>query len=196
MLKECLFCHTEFVTTHKEVRYCSANCKLQHLERIAAAKARGHLVTCKHCKINFVPRRRGIHYCSDKCRLEYKNHLTGRVVLTDQGLSTGEVGAIAELMVGADLLTRGYEVFRSVSPNCSCDLIAVDGEDMFKVEVRTGHRGMTDKITYNSENRAHIVAVYVPSERIVVYYPDLPFAPNRAAKLAENSTTPGRAVSR
>ena len=39
-------------------------------------------------------------------------------------LSTATVGAISELVVCVDLAKKGYEVFRAISPSCSCDLIA------------------------------------------------------------------------
>ena len=35
-------------------------------------------------------------------------------------------GEIGELKVAADLLKRGYEVFKPVSQNCPCDLVAQD----------------------------------------------------------------------
>jgi PD-(D/E)XK endonuclease len=52
----------------------------------------------------------------------------------------GCLGAANELRVCTDLLTRGWSVFRSVSPNCPCDLIAMRGSKILRVEVRTGYR--------------------------------------------------------
>lgn len=53
-------------------------------------------------------------------------------------LSPMNKGAVGELMAAAVLLSRGYEVFRSVSPNARCDLVIIKGRKTFKVEVRTG----------------------------------------------------------
>jgi hypothetical protein len=50
----------------------------------------------------------------------------------------GTVGAASELLVTVDLLNLGYEVFRSVSPHASIDLIAMKRGLMVKVEVKTG----------------------------------------------------------
>ena len=46
-------------------------------------------------------------------------------------------GASAELRVCADLLLRGYEVFRSISPHCSCDLMIQKDGNIYRVEVKT-----------------------------------------------------------
>lgn len=48
------------------------------------------------------------------------------------------VGAMAELVVCADLLRRGYDVFRSMSANAACDLIAgTDSGRLCRVEVKS-----------------------------------------------------------
>ena len=46
-------------------------------------------------------------------------------------------GAIAELRVGVDLLSKGYHVFRSESPGCPCDIVAIKDGECIKIEVRT-----------------------------------------------------------
>jgi hypothetical protein len=46
-------------------------------------------------------------------------------------------GAASELLVAADLIQRGFAVFRSVSPAAPFDLIAAAGETLIRVEVRT-----------------------------------------------------------
>jgi len=47
----------------------------------------------------------------------------------------------------AYLLRQGYEVFRSVSPHCSCDLLAYKAGKTVRVEVRVGrvNRKPTDR---------------------------------------------------
>jgi hypothetical protein len=47
-------------------------------------------------------------------------------------------GAVSELLASADLLRRGYDVFRAVSPQCPCDLVAMRDGVCLRVEVRTG----------------------------------------------------------
>lgn len=55
-------------------------------------------------------------------------------------LTKGKRGAISEMVVASDLLNKGYEVFRSVSQDCSCDLLALKDGSMLRIEVRTGQR--------------------------------------------------------
>lgn len=60
----------------------------------------------------------------------------------------GSIGAMAELLVAADLLQQGFDVFRSVSANACCDLIAQtqDGR-LCRIEVKSAvvnKRGYTD----------------------------------------------------
>jgi hypothetical protein len=55
------------------------------------------------------------------------------------GLSSGTVGALQELRVSVDLMIRGYEVFRALSPSCSCDLMVLNGNKMLRIEVRTAY---------------------------------------------------------
>jgi len=51
--------------------------------------------------------------------------------------STSTIGATSELLVAADLLRRGFEVFRAVSPTCSCDLGVLRDGRFLRVEVKT-----------------------------------------------------------
>lgn len=72
--------------------------------------------------------------CSKACVLENEKYIKPY-----PGLPTGTVGAIQELRVSIDLMANGYEVFRAISPSCSCDLLALKNGKMFDVEVRTGY---------------------------------------------------------
>jgi hypothetical protein len=106
---------------------------------------------CRRCGRAFVPAHRWDIYCSIWCRRR-KNRPTAAVapaaprpppvtIGRGQGLSPGTVGAVGELMVAADLMQRGYHVFRALSPNAPCDLIAFrSGQTAVKVEVKTGYR--------------------------------------------------------
>ncbi len=86
------------------------------------------------------------------------------------------VGASSELKVCADLLDRGYDVFRAVSPQCPCDLIAHKDGRLCRVEVRTGSKLTPDTIKYAinkkyDQGRQDIFAVVLPSQ--IVYSPPL-----------------------
>lgn len=94
------------------------------------------LKSCVHCKNYFPPGDGKSLFCSKKCR----DAFNGESIKSYPGLKTskGTIGAISEMRVCVDLLLKGYDVFRAVSPSCSCDLIALKGDRKIRVEVRTG----------------------------------------------------------
>jgi hypothetical protein len=63
-------------------------------------------------------------------------------------LSPGTKGALNELIVTTDLLSKGYEVFRSVSPSTSCDLVAQKFGILTRIEVRSGYMTDSGKLTF------------------------------------------------
>jgi hypothetical protein len=54
-------------------------------------------------------------------------------------MDASTTGAKTELIAATYLLTKGYHVFRALSPSCFCDLIAVNKTEMVRVEVKTGY---------------------------------------------------------
>jgi hypothetical protein len=94
------------------------------------------------------------------------------------GLASATVGALGELLVAADLLIRGYEVFRAISPSCSCDLAILKDGKLLRVEVRTGYRTTVDPDAIaigkkQGTHRADILAVVVHSPTRIRYEPEL-----------------------
>jgi hypothetical protein len=71
-------------------------------------------------------------------RLRHVGVLSSNVAtLATEGL-TSTIGSAAEMLVAADLLSRGIEVFRALNMHCSCDLVAHRFGRLVKVEVKTG----------------------------------------------------------
>jgi hypothetical protein len=52
-------------------------------------------------------------------------------------IAFGTIGAISELVAAADLMRRGYHVFRALSPNCPSDLLIYRAGTALRVQVRT-----------------------------------------------------------
>lgn len=79
--------------------------------------------------------------------------------------STGNTGTVAELLVATDLMKQGFEVFKALSPHCSCDLIAFDGDKCYRIEVKTGYVHPTNGIRYGGKKldpcRYDVMAVVV-----------------------------------
>ena len=114
----------------------------RHCEQCGAEIPRARL------KYNAQPR---VKFCSDSCA---KERASSFKITANRALAipTASTGAMSEMLVAAELLRRGCEVFRAVSAACSCDLIARsgDGVGLVRIEVRTGtvHR-MTGCITFS-----------------------------------------------
>ncbi len=94
-------------------------------------------------------------------------------------LPTGTIGAIGELAAGADLLRRGYEVFRALSPACSCDLIALRDGRLLRIEVRTGTRNLrTGHVAWSKspadKARSDHYCVVLGAGTELIYDPPLP----------------------
>ena len=118
--------------------------------------------------------RRKSKFCSRSCRDdEYFKARRFVSAYSGSGLSTGTVGAISELVVAADLLTMGYEVFRSLSPACSWDLAVLKDGKLLRIEVRTGYKLDNGKIAWSrNKGRAdHWAVVY--DKREIRYDPPL-----------------------
>lgn len=50
--------------------------------------------------------------------------------------TNGNSGAVTEHIVAADLLSKGYEVFRSCGPNSNADIVARNANEVLFVESR------------------------------------------------------------
>ena len=123
---------------------------------------------CEGCEKTV--KRKGARYCTAVCREKHYASMGYGPIGFDKSLCAGTRGAIGELRVCADLLSKGYEVFRAVSPACSCDLVIAKNGNLLTVEVRTGFRTKIGYY-YGQPVRAKQVAVVLPNE--IVYLPAL-----------------------
>lgn len=92
-------------------------------------------------------------FCSYECRslftkMKYEQFNPD----TFRGKTSATTGAISELRVAVDLLAKGYDVFRALSPNCPCDLAILKGERLLRVEVRTTFISTAGKL-YKAKNK-------------------------------------------
>lgn len=131
-----------------------------------------HPLVCSVCCGNFESVQVHARYCSSDCRKSSERERWGRT--SDGSLSSGTVGALAELACSVDLMEKGYAVFRALSPACICDLIAFKDGKFLRVEVRTGYKGEADKISFpmtpKDKGRQDIFAVYIRSRKEVEYF--------------------------
>lgn len=127
---------------------------------------------CENCNNKFNASQAKQKFCSGNCRILSSRKTYGRFS-TFNNLANGTVGALSELIVSADLLKKGYAVFRALSPSCFCDLIAVKDNLSYRVEVKTGYKGESSKITYvrPKKEKYDVLAVYI-SAKDEIYYLD------------------------
>lgn len=93
-------------------------------------------------------------------------------------VTTHAAGAVAELSVVRDLLSRGINVYRAMHAHSACDLIAMVGEGMaVRIEVRSGKRKADGKLAYSAPDselgdRYDVLAVALPDGELI-YKPEL-----------------------
>lgn len=124
--------------------------------------------------ISIERRRRSDITCSNECASAY---MRGQQVASWYGkpVSTPTAGAIGELIVASDLLARGYEVFRAVSPSSSCDLMArAKNGRVLAIEVRGGRYTKGGRLNYHRQesDRADVWAVVVLRQPPEIVYLD------------------------
>jgi len=124
---------------------------------------------CVVCKGEFKTNHKTQLACSNSCRYKRDDE---RELL---GLDSGRVGSISELAVCIDLLTKGYYVFRSMSPSGPIDLIAMKDGKTLKIEVKTTYRTFSGKIKKpkHSHDQHDVMAVFIPDEKTIEYTPRL-----------------------
>lgn len=143
MTKICIQCGRSFeaklATTKLCSKACSANTGLINRSKrgIDRYPAMVGDAICKQCGKNFPLQATNQIYCGESCRRAAK---TVPKIVQRQGICAATVGAVAELRVCADLLAKGFHVFRAVSPACPCDLVAISKKgSLIRIEVRTAH---------------------------------------------------------
>ena len=145
-------------------------------------KKGGKMKKCKQCAKEFFSEKyfNNKKFCSKSCKNKYQMHCANpnKINLEMRGLSSGVVGTITELIVVADLLKKRYEVYRSLSPSCSGDIIAEkDKSKIFlKFEIRTGHRNNKNRLIFPQKSiRSDFLAIVIHEENKIIYleYPSL-----------------------
>src|SRR5882724_7783737 len=122
---------------------------------------------CAGCSKQFQTKHKLKRYCTRRCNQEACRIRYG-TQKQFHGVASSTVGAIRELDVASDLLKKGSEVFRSLSPACSADLVICKNGFTFRVEVKSCFLTTTNKmIPYTRKMRADILALVTPQS---IYY--------------------------
>jgi hypothetical protein len=142
---------------------------------------------CRRCGNEIHDRRRSkALYCTDRCyKATERERQRSIQPHRNIGLASGTVGACSELEACVDLMKKGYEVFRAVSPSSSCDLMVLRGNRAFRIEVRTGYYLPSGKLVRGGQPvRADILATV--TQLGVGYEPELPLDGSRSIDAMES----------
>lgn len=92
-------------------------------------------------------------------------------------ISHGDTGAMGELIIAADLIKQGWDVFRNLSPNGPVDLIAFRDGDIRCVQVKTCPTKAIPSLRAKMGDYCDALAVVLPSGNIE-YYPHPSIVPD------------------
>lgn len=136
-------------------------------------------VPCKECGVIIPQRRFGqgsvAKFCSKRCAGIFSAKERGVYSEFSGKIPKSTVGAIQELKVSTDLLSKGFQVFRALSPSCDCDLVVLSGKKLVRLEVTTGYINKNKSLIFpkHSEHRYDALAVvaggdihYVPEPSV------------------------------
>lgn len=100
-------------------------------------------ITCARCgKTKEFPDNYFRRFCSATCK-------EGGTVRFSYPVSPGTLGAISELNICSDLLSKGYAVFRAASPSSNYDMVVDIRGKLHRVEVKTGAFNRGAKLAYH-----------------------------------------------
>jgi Holliday junction resolvase-like predicted endonuclease len=90
-------------------------------------------------------------------------------------LPTGTIGAISELIVCTRLMIDGWAVFRSQSPSCASDIVALKGDEIRVIEVRSGRISKSgkrhwSKVIHPGVAKVTEFAVYFPQTQELEFH--------------------------
>lgn len=167
-LTTCLFCGRAFRPHRPSTpsKFCGVHCANRHRRGEGLHR---DPVTCTGCGKEFVPTGRvwrSCKFCSDTCRGRYQRGISPDHPSVN--LSSGTLGALNEMVATCDLLRRGFHVFRSISPSCPCDLIAMVDGRCWRVEVTSGCIRADGTLYYvpHDLEKSDVIAAVLPDNQV------------------------------
>jgi hypothetical protein len=88
-------------------------------------------------------------------------------------MPTGVTGAISELIVCADLLRRGFAVFRAVAQSCPCDIAVLKEGKVLRIEVTTGTLSPMGKLMFAPHNSENYDVLAIVVNGTITYKPEV-----------------------
>ena len=121
---------------------------------------------CEVCKKEFIRTTARNKICSRSCRYDFYGRRK------TYSIASASVGSVSEMQVCCEMLKQGYSVFRTVSQSSFCDVVAIKRGACLLIEVRTGYRDLSGRVSYPKQlhnkiaNPTHY-GIYVPQDNTV-----------------------------
>lgn len=158
--------------------YCTTRCS-----RLAQRVRAGNLRPvqdrlCEYCKRQFRTTLSRQRFCATNCqRAATENVPLVHPSQIEAGVQipTSTAGAASELRAAADLMLRGFHVFRAMSPSCPCDLVVWrPSGPVIRVEVKTARvNSVTGVISFQKALRNIFDAICHVTPDEVIYEPPI-----------------------
>jgi hypothetical protein len=172
LLRSCQDCQAPLSSSKPiTARYCSRVCSKRASQKRTGRYKAPIERSCDVCAAPFTVRVPGHRFCSRPCSKEHgrtdKKHTDA---WHSQDIPTGTRGALSELRACVDLMSRGFHVFRAMSPSCPCDLVAWDADGrIVRIEVKTASRNSSTGVLYRAgtSRNQFDVACYVTRDEVI-----------------------------
>ena len=104
-------------------------------------------------------------------RLGHLSRLPVLFATVNLNIAPGTVGAISELRVAADLMTKGMEVFRNLSAHGATDLVIIANRTCFRISVKSAQRKVSGELVVPKEKYPYEILALVLLNDIVYLDP-------------------------
>lgn len=118
--------------------------------------------------------RRKAKTCKDGCRAEKQMSKYREINGVPINLPPTNMAVLAKMAVGIDLMKKGLEVFQSLAPSGSCDLLVIKpgAGTKWRVEVTTGTLSTSNKVMHSvkADPTLHdVIAIYLSRSGDIQY---------------------------
>lgn len=173
----CVQCKTQIErkSWHHRLKYCPTCRKAKAKKPYISTAIHPPTTNCAVCGDALTPAKAKARakVCSVKCRGQ-RDYTRFREVNKYFPISPGTRGAVSELQVASDLMLKGFNVFRALSSNASCDLAIVRKDKLLRIEVRTGYRTPAGSLSFPKKPAELFdVMAVVESNGTITYMPPI-----------------------
>lgn len=175
---KCKVCDNKFYRkkTNSKKQHCSWDCENKDKKLLETNKKFSK--ECLNCDNKFYTNKNHQVFCEQSCRNIYYAKQWDIDGFRFE-IPSGTVGVLSEYLASIDLMKKGYEVYRAMSPASSSDLILKKNNKFISIEVRTGKLKINNekndvKLHYPKHHmRSDHFAIVIPEKNKIIYIPEL-----------------------